>query len=91
MREIDRLWENFGNLLLQRLKSFLKGFRWLDKDKTGAFHQTEFIRAYTEVCVQAGESAEDFKQAYELQRADASLLFKLPLDLKRLKKDLKKT
>ena len=86
MREIDRLWENFGNLLLQRLKSFLKGFRWLDKDKTGAFHQTEFIRASTEVCVQAGESAEDFKQAYELQRADASLLFKLPLDLKRLEK-----
>ena len=72
------MWANFGTLLLQRMKSFLKAFRWLDKEQSGSFKQSEFIRAYTEVCVQAGESAEDFKQQYELQRADASLLFKLP-------------
>ncbi|CAJ1433671.1 unnamed protein product, partial [Effrenium voratum] len=27
VREIDSLWANFGQLLLQRLKTFLKGFR----------------------------------------------------------------
>ena len=34
VREIDLLWANFGQLLLQRLKTFLKGFRWLDKECT---------------------------------------------------------
>ncbi|CAK9100429.1 unnamed protein product [Durusdinium trenchii] len=90
-REIDGLWANFGQLLLQRLKTFLKGFRWLDKDESGAFGQTEFLRAYMELCMQAGtaESAEGFKTAYDLQRADAGFLFKLLAGSAKKKKNQK--
>ncbi|CAJ1363529.1 unnamed protein product, partial [Effrenium voratum] len=79
VREIDSLWANFGQLLLQRLKTFLKGFRWLDRDESGAFGQTEFVRAYMELCMQAGAaaSAEGFKSYYEMLRADAEFLFRL--------------
>eukprot|EP00913_Durusdinium_trenchii_P004067 g3769.t1 len=60
-------------------------------DESGAFGQTEFLRAYMELCMQAGtaESAEGFKTAYDLQRADAGFLFKLLAGSAKKKKNQK--